>query len=116
MENQTTGTAAEAGSGAADAHKNGAARLGDIFKTRMAGVKAQLDAAETRARQRWQEVPGKLRLAFQQAFGRVRDGLDLPSRRDVTSLAARIEELDRKLGEYESQKAGGKKKKSEADA
>jgi hypothetical protein len=77
----------------------------------MAGVKAQLDAAEARARERWQEVPGKVRGAFQQVFGRVRDGLDLPSRRDVSSLAARIEELDRKLGEYQTSRDGGRKRK-----
>ena len=84
---------------------NGAAGLGNRLKAQAAVVKAQLDAAEARARRTWQEVPGKVKGAVQQAFGKVRDGLDLPSRREVTDLAQRIEDLDRKLAAYEEKKA-----------
>jgi hypothetical protein len=116
MENQTTGAATDdRPAGTSNDEKDGAQRLAALFRTRMAGVKAQLDAAEARARQRWQEVPVKVRGAFQQAFGKVRDGLDLPSRREVSSLAARIEELDRKLGEYQSGKES-KKRRGEVGA
>jgi hypothetical protein len=128
MENQTT-TATKAGAAGKgqDGQATGAAAgFGDRIRERARVVKSQLDAAETRARQRWaesktkagqrfQEVPVKLRSAFQQAVGKVRSGLDLPSRRDLNELAQRIDELDRKLGEYEVQTNARKKRKGEGE-
>jgi hypothetical protein len=129
MEHQTdTASTASAGhDGAAQAAE--AAGFGDRIRERARVVKTQLDAAEAKARQRWaeskerlagsragqrvQEVPVKLRTALHQAVGKVRDGLDLPSRRDISELAQRIDDLDRKLGEYEVQATARKKKKNE---
>ena len=124
MENQT----ATADTASAAPHAQGgeaaAAGFGDRIRERARVVKSQLDAAENRARQRWaesktkagqrfQEVPVKLRSALHQAVGKVRDGLDLPSRRELNELAQRIDELDRKLGDYDLQTSARKKRKSE---
>jgi hypothetical protein len=107
------------------------AGFGDRIRERAQVVKHQIDAAEARARQRWadskvrqrlvasaaaksvQEVPVKLRIALHQAVGKVRDGLDLPSRRELSELAQRIDELDKKLGEYEVASSARKKRKNE---
>ena len=128
MENQTT-TASEAQ--AETAQDESAAGFGDRIRERARVVKTQLDAAEAKARQRWadsrarqriagaqatqrlQEVPVKLRSALQQAVGKVRQGLDLPSRRELSDLSLRIDELDRKLGEYEVQATARKKRKGD---
>jgi Poly(hydroxyalcanoate) granule associated protein (phasin) len=88
--------------------------FGDRFRLRAKEVKAQLDAAEARAKARWAEVPGKLRSAFAGTVSKVRVGLDLPSRSEVSSLAQRLEELDRKLGEYETQSTGKKRKPADS--
>jgi hypothetical protein len=134
MENPTNNTATESapppGEGAQAAAA--AAGFGDRIRERARVVKTQLDAAEAKARQRWveskarqrltgskasqrvQEVPVKLRTALQQAVGKVRTGLDLPSRRELIELAQRIDELDRKLGEYETQSNARKKRKNES--
>jgi hypothetical protein len=133
MENQTNTTTSESAQQSGDEAQAG---FGDRIRERARVVKSQLDAAEAKARQRWadssarqriagsrqriadskagqrvQEVPVKLRSALQQAVGKVRDGLDLPSRRDLNELAHRIDELDRKLGEYEVQATARKKRK-----
>jgi len=120
---ETTGT--EGAQAAADAG------FGDRIRERAQVVKTQIDAAEAKARQRWadskvrqrlagsaaaksvQEVPVKLRTALQQAVGKVRNGLDLPSRRELSELALRIDELDKKLGEYEVTSTARKKRKNE---
>ena len=131
METQTS--TATTGTPAQDeaAHAAATAGFGDRIRERARVVKSQLDAAEAKAKQRWadskarqrlagsrpsqrlQEVPVKLRTALHQAVGKVRDGLDLPSRRDVTELAQRIDELDRKLGDYEVQAGARKKRKGD---
>ncbi|HKE16731.1 MAG TPA: hypothetical protein VKB80_17780 [Kofleriaceae bacterium] len=108
-----------------------AAGFGDRIRERARVVKSQIDAAEARARQRWTEskarqrltgskasqrvhdVPVKLRSALQQAVGKVRSGLDLPSRRELIELSQRIDDLDRKLGEYETQSSARKKRKND---
>jgi hypothetical protein len=108
------------------------AGFSDRIRERAQVVKSQIDAAEAKARQRWtdskvrqrlagsaaarswQEVPVKLRTALHQAVGKVRSGLDLPSRRELSELAQRIDELDKKLGEYEVASTR-KKGKSQAD-
>ncbi len=130
MENQTNAATAETpvpeGAQAA-----AAAGFGDRIRERAQVVKSQIDAAEAKARQRWadskvrqrlagsaaakswQEVPVKLRTALQQAVGKVRSGLDLPSRRELSELALRIDELDKKLGEYEVASTARKKRKNE---
>jgi hypothetical protein len=128
MENQHTDASSSQGE---NAPNETAAGFGDRIRERARVVKTQLDAAEAKARQRWtdskarqrlagaqatqrlQEVPVKLRTALQQAVGKVRQGLDLPSRRELTDLALRIDELDRKLGEYEVQATARKKRKGE---
>ncbi|HTE56117.1 MAG TPA: hypothetical protein VK698_34935 [Kofleriaceae bacterium] len=107
-----------------------AAGFGDRIRERARVVKSQLDAAEAKARQRLadsrqrlaiskagqrvQEVPVKLRTALHQVVGKVRDGLDLPSRTEVSELAQRIDDLDRKLGEYEVQSSARKKRNSDS--
>ncbi|HLU68545.1 MAG TPA: hypothetical protein VKZ63_19825 [Kofleriaceae bacterium] len=105
METQTSTTPETEPTPADGQAQNGAAGLSDRIKDRARLVRAQLDAAEARARKTWQEAPVRLRDAAKQAFGKVRDGLDLPSRREVNELVRRIDELDRKLAEYESRKA-----------
>jgi hypothetical protein len=135
MEHQSDAATAEA---PAQGEAQVALGFGERIRERARVVKSQLDAAEARARQRWadskarqrlvgskagqrvheaqqrvQEVPVKLRGALQNAVGKVRDGLDLPSRRDVSELAQRIDDLDRKLGEYEVQATARKKRKNE---
>lgn len=108
------------------------AGFGERLRERAKVVKTQLDAAEAKARQRLadsrqrlvatkagqavQEVPVKLRTALHQAVGKVRDGLDLPSRRDITELAQRIDDLDRKLGEYEAQATTRRKRGPNGEA
>lgn len=118
METQTTTdatTASEANGAAAEA-----AKLGDRFRTRAKEVRAQLDAAEARAKERWSQVPDKLRGAFQQAVLKVRVGLDLPSRSELNSLSERLDQLDQKLSDYEvsssSKKKRGQGASSEASA
>jgi hypothetical protein len=121
MENQTTTndkakTDTQEGAAAAGA----AARLGEKLKTRLSGVKAQLDAQQARAREKLGQsklgaVQGKVRGALLTAVDKVKTGLDLPSKQEVSSLAQRIEELDRKLADYETRtSAAGKGKKKDA--
>jgi hypothetical protein len=132
MENPTNNATTESAP-AQDESAQAAAAAGfsDRIRERARVVKTQIDAAEAKARQRWadskarqrltvskasqrvQEVPVKLRSALQQAVGKVRSGLDLPSRRELIELAQRIDELDRKLGEYETQSSARKKRKNE---
>jgi hypothetical protein len=131
MENQTN-TTPESPPAAAEQQAAEAAGFGDRIRERARVVKSQLDAAEAKARQRWveskarqrltetktsqklQEVPTRLRSALQLAVVRVRTGLDLPSRRELIELSQRIDELDRKLGEYEVQATARKKRKNES--
>ncbi len=117
MENQnTTNTGTD---GANEAEKvDRAGKLGALLKTRFAGVKAQLDASQARAREKIENsrlgaVQGKVKGALQTAVDRLKTGLDLPSKSEVTSLAQRIEELDKKLGDYETRTAAGKGKKKD---
>lgn len=119
MENHTTTNTGT--DGATEAATAGpAAKLGALIKTRFAGVKAQLDASQARAREKLEKsklagVQGKVKGALQNAVGKVKNGLDLPSRSEVSSLAQRIEELDRKLADYESRTtAAGKGKKKDS--
>ncbi|HEY8146663.1 MAG TPA: hypothetical protein VIG06_28470 [Kofleriaceae bacterium] len=96
-----------------------AGRLGALLKTRLAGVKAQLDASQARAREKIEKsklvaVQGKVKGALQTAMDRLKTGLDLPSKSEVTSLAQRIEELDKKLADYETRTAAGKGKKKDS--
>ena len=117
MENQTT---TNTGTDQADeeAAAGRAAKLGALLKTRFAGVKAQLDASQARAREKIGQsklgsVQDKVKGALQSAVGKVKSGLDLPSRTEVSSLAQRIEELDKKLADYETRTAAGKGKKKD---
>ena len=118
MENQTTTNNGTDGANEAEAAGR-AGKLGALLRTRFAGVKAQLDASQARAREKLEKsklatVQGKVRHALQSAVDRVKNGLDLPSRGEISTLAQRIEELDKKLGDYESRTAGkGKKKDAE---
>jgi BMFP domain-containing protein YqiC len=117
MENQTTtNTGTDRADEAAAAGR--AAKLGALLKTRFAGVKAQLDASQARAREKIGQsklgsVQDKVKGALQSAVGKVKSGLDLPSRTEVSSLAQRIEELDKKLADYETRTASGKGKKKD---
>jgi hypothetical protein len=132
MENQTNEASTASASTPGDAAQAAVAGFRERIRERARVVKSQLDAAEGRARQRWadsrarqrlassragqrvQEVPVKLRTALHQAVGKVRDGLDLPSRRELSELTQRMDDLDRKLGEYEVQASARKKRNSEA--
>jgi hypothetical protein len=120
MENQTTTNTGTDGANQAEAAGR-AGKLGALLKTRFAGVKAQIDASQTRAREKLEKsglaaVQGKVRSALQAAADKVKSGLDLPTRGEVTSLAQRIEELDKKLADYETRAAaGGKGKKKDTD-
>jgi hypothetical protein len=119
MENQTT-----TNNGTEDAKQAEAAgragKLGALLRSRFAGVKAQLDASQTRAREKLEKsklasVQGKVKGALQAAAYKVKSGLDLPSRGEITQLAQRIEDLDKKLADYETRSAAagkGKKKDS----
>ena len=117
MENQNTMNTGT--DGANEAEKvDRAGKLGALLKTRFAGVKAQLDASQARAREKIENsrlgaVQGKVKGALQTAVDRLKTGLDLPSKSEVTSLAQRIEELDKKLGDYETRTAAGKGKKKD---
>lgn len=133
MENHATTPASETAPAQGDGAQPDANTVGfgDRIRERARVVKSQLDAAEAKARQRWadskarqrlassqasqrlHEVPVKLRSALQQAVGKVRSGLDLPSRRELNELSQRIDELDRKLGEYEVQSNARKKRKND---
>jgi hypothetical protein len=118
MENQTTTNNGTDGANEAEAAGR-AGKLGALLRTRFAGVKAQLDASQARAREKLEKsklatVQDKVRHALQSAVDRVKNGLDLPSRGEISTLAQRIEELDKKLGDYETRAAGkGKKKDAE---
>jgi hypothetical protein len=106
METQThTTNTSETVPRSGEAAQNGDSAPTAGLKGRVALVRAQFDATQARARKTWQEVPVKLKAAAQQAFGKVRDGLDLPSRKEVIELSQRIEELDRKLAQYASKKS-----------
>jgi hypothetical protein len=120
MENQTTTNNGTDGAKQAEAAGR-AGKLGALLRSRFAGVKAQLDASQTRAREKLEKsklasVQGKVRDALQAAAHKVKSGLDLPSRGEVSSLAQRIEDLDKKLADYETKSAAaagkGKKKDS----
>ena len=115
MQNQeTTNTATDGGNGAAEAAGR-FAELGARIKTRVAGVKAQLETREKLVQSKLATVQGKVRGALHTAVEKVKSGLDLPSRTEVTSLAQRIEELDKKLADYETRAAGKGKKKGDGE-
>ena len=119
MENQTTTNNGTDGAKAAEAAGR-TGKLGALLKTRFAGVKAQIDASQARAREKLEKsklgaVQGKVRGALQAAAQKVKSGLDLPTRGELTSLAQRIEELDKKLADYEARAAAGKGKKKDSD-
>ena len=111
MEHQST-TQSETSSHPVD---NQAARLAEKIRVQAKAVKAQLDASQARAKERLGHVQGAVREAVQQAFERVRGGLDLPSRREVSTLAQRLEELDRKIDQAETREPSAKKRKARAD-
>jgi polyhydroxyalkanoate synthesis regulator phasin len=96
-------------------------QLGEKLKERFAGVKAQIDASQAKAREKLGHsklatVQERIRGAVQHAMGRVKTGLDLPSRSEVSALAQRIEDLDKKLADYESREVSRKSKKKGDEA
>lgn len=126
MENQTTTSNNETdGTQQGAAASRAAGKLGEMLKIRFAGVKAQLDAQQARAREKLGQsklgsvqgklgtVQDKVRGALLTAVDKVKNGLDLPSKQEVSSLAQRIEELDKKLADYETRAAAGKGKKKD---
>lgn len=120
MENQTTTNTGTDGAQQAEAAGR-AGKLGALLKTRFAGVKAQIDASQARAKEKLEKsklgaVQGKVKCALQAAALKVKSGLDLPTRGEVSSLAQRIEDLDKKLADYEARtSAAGKGKKKDAE-
>ena len=109
MENQTTGQTAETPTPAADAG------LADKLKEQAKVVRAQIESAPSKAKQRWGTVQASVKGAVQTAFEKVRGGLDLPSRKELNALTARIEELDKKLAEVETRETAKKKRKDGAE-
>jgi hypothetical protein len=95
MENQTTTNTGTDGANQA-AVGQWAGKLGALLKTRFAGVQ------------------DKVKVALHGAVEKMKSGLDLPSRSEVSTLAQRIEELDKKLADYETRTtAAGKGKKKD---
>ena len=119
MENQTTMNNGTDSAKAAEAAGR-AGKLGALLRIRFAGVKAQIDASQARAREKLEKsklatVQGKVKGALQAAALKVKSGLDLPTRGELSSLAQRIEELDKKLADYETRAASGKGKKKDGE-
>ena len=117
MENQTTTNSGTDGANEAEAAGR-QGKLGALLKTRFAGVKAQLDASQARAREKLGKsklgsVQVKVKTALHSAVEKVKSGLDLPSRTEITGLSQRIEELDKKVADYETRAAAGKGKKKD---
>jgi polyhydroxyalkanoate synthesis regulator phasin len=109
METQTTTQNGDAATPSTDAG------LADKLKEQAKVVRAQIEAAPTKAKERWGTVQVAVKEAVQQAFEKVRDGLDLPTRKELSVLTARIEELDRKLADLETRETAKKKRKDGAE-
>src|SRR5262245_24034740 len=115
MEHQeTTSTTAQGQTAGADAPRERRIdQLGHKLKIRFAEVKAQLDLSQAKAKARERiastRIGGRVRGALQQAVGRVKIGLDLPSRSELESLAQRIEEVASKLADHKSRTTPKKK-------
>jgi len=96
MENQTTTNTGTDGANEVEAGQR-AGKLGALLKTRFAGVQ------------------DKVKVALHGAVEKMKNGLDLPSRSELSTLAQRIEELDKKLADYETRAtATGKGKKKDS--
>ena len=66
----------------------------ESFQTR---AKAEWKATEARAKAELDTLPTRLQQTLGQAWTRFRDGLDLPTRKELSSLASRLEELAKAL-------------------
>ena len=89
--------------------------LADKLKEQAKVVRAQIEAAPGKAKERWGNVQVAVKGAVQQAFQKVRGGLDLPTRKEIDALVARIEELDKKLADIETRETAKKKRKDGAE-
>jgi hypothetical protein len=72
---------------------------------RVRSLPVAIVAFQQRARSQWLAIPEQVRAAFDQLLERVRTGLDLPSRGEVSDLVTRIDELDRKLAAMQAARA-----------
>ena len=88
--------------------------LKDQLKSRANVAAKRLSAAQKVAAAKVAKGSAGLRGGLSRAVTKVRTGLDLPSRREMTNLTARVEELDEKLGRYET--AAGAREKRDAQA
>jgi len=109
MENQTATQPTDANTSAAETG------IADKLKEQAKVVRAQIEAAPGKAKQRWGNVQVAVKGAVQQAFQKVRGGLDLPSRKEIDALIVRIEDLDRKLADIETRETAKKKRKDGAE-
>ncbi len=85
--------------------------LGERVRSRLP---VALVTFEQRARTQWLALPAQMREALDhlldQALGRVRSTLDIPTRGDVSDLLVRIEKLDAKLAALAQAKPAAKAK------
>jgi hypothetical protein len=88
----------------------------EILEARQADLKARMSVFRDRAKAEWcttrgrasselASLSGKVKVGANRTWARLRDGLDLSRRGEVASLAARVDELARKLSDYESHAA-----------
>lgn len=112
MENQTDSKSDPSAETHSETAADKRARLTEDFKARAQLARERLGQAQAVAREKLALGSLALRGGFDRAVGAVRNGLDLPSRREMTNLAARVEELDQKLGQYETQQGARAKRKS----
>ncbi len=79
------------------------------IRTSLALAQTRITAVPARARAQWDELPAQLRETLDKvltgARDRLRDALDLPSRDELASLMARVEELDARLANLQATEA-----------
>ena len=86
-------------------------KLADRVRDRAAQLGQRLSATPSLARAQLVQAPAAVRGQVERALGRVRSTFDMPSRREMTDLAARVNDLDEKLNAYEAAQGARKKRK-----
>lgn len=74
------------------------------FENRMSGMKKRTDAVKKQAADNWD----KLEKIFEERVARALASLGIPTRDDINSLSARVQELAQQVSTLDSQKASGK--------
>lgn len=79
------------------------------IRTSLALAQTRITAVPARARAQWDELPAQLRDTLDKvltgARDRLRTALDLPSRDELATLMARVEELDARLANLQATEA-----------